>query len=225
MPISRNPLRTPYTIMLPYENIFNNLTVSINNNSILINNNIYKIDEIKIFNRPKTVEEKTPNMNLVINILDILLVESTLISQYDLYILKLIIEKLRTIEDIGNILRYMGMGSGSTPSLDDFLIGISIPLNDILRKNLQLILKNHTTLLSKLLLKEVIHNKMYIIDLYNLYKEFFLDDGSVDPLYEVLKLGGSSGLFMAFGLTYGLILKFYNNNFNFIINNIKKFIG
>lgn len=211
--------------MLPYENIFNNLTVSINNNSILINNNIYKIDEIKIFNRPKTVEEKTPNMNLVINILDILLVESTLISQYDLYILKLIIEKLRTIEDIGNILRYMGMGSGSTPSLDDFLIGISIPLNDILRKNLQLILKNYTTLLSKLLLKEVIHNKMYIIDLYNLYKEFFLDDGSVDPLYEVLKLGGSSGLFMAFGLTYGLILKFYNNNFNFIINNIKKFIG
>jgi len=162
------------------------------------------------------------NYNGIKVIMNIIAIFLTLIKNIDILaikqplhtIIKCREENQEMIDCLTNlILNSSGIGSGSTPSSDDFIIGFLVGIHDLINNNnktrLLLLLKHlRTTWLSKLLIKEVLRDPAYIINLYRLYTALFNStylqtDEIISSIIDFIRIGSSSGLFMLSGLIAG----------------------
>lgn len=244
IPISTNPLITPYSISIPHDtfnalislvkkNIRSSISICSKGDILEMNYNsnlMLRINKrmINIYNKPKEIYKfnlyKTKNhSDYLTTIANIMIVFSSLINKIDLSILRYIINLLNNCldSDIHHclvnsiILHILGLGSGSTPSGDDFIIGFLISTRDILSEYtlnqiLGIIEGANTTWLSKALIKEVINDPRYIISLYSLIVGYYLTipiDVFISKTMDFIRVGGYSGMFMVHGLFAGLSYK------------------
>jgi hypothetical protein len=243
IPISTHPLVTPYSISLSHNDFNNLRKLLKNNNSTLmmkmdedaikIWNDNYLISEIpkeiiKVYRRYHASHRHITNNHVGSNydgikvIMNIIAIFLTLIRNIDILaikqplhtIIKCREEKQEMINCLTNLIsNSSGIGSGSTPSSDDFIIGFLVGIHDLINNNnktrLLLLLKHlRTTWLSKLLIKEVLRDPAYIINLHRLYMVLFNStylqtDEIISSIIDFIRIGSSSGLFMLSGLITG----------------------
>ncbi|WP_162008561.1 oxamate carbamoyltransferase subunit AllH family protein [Vulcanisaeta thermophila] len=249
VPISQHPLITPYTIMIDhtlmkkfYENACKNIIINLKNKSLFIKCSTEKdffylnnINEIEIFKRIKPLCDSEIPSSIIRNSLYTLIIIITLINNpMDLQVIDKLRRIINTYDRVNSkviltlINEVLGLGSGSTPSGDDLVIGLLTALDNHvheLRKDLiSMIYK--TTKLSQALIKEIIEDQYYLITLNSLKNNICMKIESniyskiIDNIINIIRIGNTSGIFMALGLISGLLIRW--NSINILKDILRK---
>lgn len=218
VPIAKKPLITPFTVSLimsgedapipsPIDDVDNVGDYTLR--AVLDGEGV----TLKITGKPQVYRrpgESTGEVSRARDLAKLFSVIGTLLNgNLDLYVLKIVFKLLHSgWSDPEKVIQeaqdYVGLGSGSTPSFDDFLIGYITGWGSSLRLNLNL---GDTTWLSRLILSEVSKDRDYLIDVATL-RECAKGRGDViQQGLRVASIGGSSGIFMLLGVTSALIQK------------------
>lgn len=159
------------------------------------------------------ITDNSPTLISIMNVMGVLL---TLLSHSEILVLRKLIRELNhdLLVDDNGLARYIlsnsGLGSGSTPSSDDFIIGLLVSrLRGMSTKLVEVVDKINTTLLSKKLIIEVLLNPCYIINLCKILLMIINGDDVnkiIDNVIDFTRVGGYSGMFMLTGLMTGIAL-------------------
>lgn len=241
VPISINPLLTPFSLAINIPFLFkiisecNLLSIVKEDDRLAIKCDrmdhdliTIPINEIEVINyeypqvSSADVHEKMnillannfPALVLIMNVVSIFL---TLLDHNEILVLRRLIHKLKKdliINDnelVQYILSNLGLGSGSTPSSDDFIIGLlTSRFKEVDMKLVNVISKASTTPLSKKLINEILLNPCYIINLCKILISIIIKNDNLDKIIDniirFIRVGGFSGIFMLAGLITGISL-------------------
>lgn len=201
VPIGMAPLVTPFTLSLTPEG--GPVKVFIRDDSVIL----LIIGKPLVYMRPGESKAKISEWRKLAKISSIM--GSLIREEIDLYLARLIFKILNySWPDPGRVIeesqQYLGLGSGSTPSLDDFLAGYITGWGKYLQPKLEL---RNTTQLSRVLLSEVLKDRDYLIDVATL-REYAKGRGDIfEQALRVVAIGGTSGLFMLLGIASALLQK------------------
>ena len=239
VPIAINPLITPFSLAIDSSSLLkaisgcNSLNIIKENDDLIIkcdkidyNLIALPIHEIEVINHECAQHELINmhemgmyiegNFSTLISIMNIIGIFLTLLDHGEILVLRKLIHELNydIIVNDNKLARYIlsnsGLGSGSTPSSDDFIIGLLV--SRLKRMNTELaevVDKINTTLLSKKLITEVLLDPCYIINLCRILM-LIINGGNLDEIINdivsFIRVGGFSGIFMLTGLVTGIAI-------------------